>query len=204
MESNQRRIILSLDIEADGPAPLVHNCLMIGLCAVALDIDPKDKEWIIDKKCWCLKEQEGCQPDQKCLNEFWSKYPELRQFIRDNEQDVTIVMQELSDWLRLLNKKYIIETWIARPASFDYQWINCLYHKWQPLNKFPIPFSIQCLSSMYKLLGFIKHKADYRSKDLPHTHNALDDATGQAYQYCMLRLDLTMVYCDGRARENMQ
>jgi hypothetical protein len=197
----KRKIVLSLDIEADGPAPLVNSCTMIGIAAVFVDTDPlncKDiSEWMADSREWCIQRQPDCVEDKKCMEEFWSKLPELKKYIEYNAKPVTEVMLELSAWLRELNKKYDVETWVARPSSYDYQWINCLYHKFCPVGqgktkRFPLPFSITCISTMYKTLQLLNYNApDYRSDSLPHSHNALDDAKGQAYQYLRMRHDLS-------------
>ena len=103
-------------------------------------------------------------------------------------------MQELSDWLRVLNKKYNITKWVAKPASFDWQWINCLYNKYLPNNPFPMPFSIKCISSMLDVCKLIKFTPkDLKSPDLKHTHNALDDAKEQGYQFLRLTRQLEKI-----------
>jgi hypothetical protein len=196
----KRKIAISLDIEADGDAPLVNSCLMIGMVAMFTDVEPKPNnhlaEWIVEEKEWCLTEQPNCQPSEKCLKGFWSKYPELKAYIDANAKPVETVMLELSAWLRTLNKTYIIETWVAKPASYDFQWINCLYHKYCPLGlgktkRFPLPFSITCMSTMYKTLKFLGYTTpEYKNSNLVHTHNALDDARGQGYEYLKMRKDL--------------
>lgn len=185
---NKKSIILSFDIEADGPSPLVNNCLMIGICAIDPSLDPiypsNFNKFVIDSKEWCIKEQDGCVADQKCIDEFWSKNMNIYNHIKKNEKDVKIVMQELNDWIRELQKKYNITKWIAKPSSYDFQWINCLFNKYLPKYPIQLPFSITCISTMLKTCEMLNIKLNNLKTDkLKHTHYALDDAIQQGYMY---------------------
>jgi len=184
----KRSVIISFDIEADGPAPLVNSCLMIGMCVLDCSIDPIIKHnfdrFILSRKEWCLKEQEGCVPDKECMEEFWSKNMTIYNYIKQNEKDVRIVMQEFNDWIIEMNTKYNIVNWVAKPSSYDWQWINCLFHKYKPVNPVKLPFSIRCLSSIIKTCEMANIKLSNLKHDtLSHTHNALDDCIEQGYMY---------------------
>ncbi len=196
MAQNKRKVVLSLDIEADGPCPIVYSCTMIGIVAVFVDQDPvncQETDWVADKREWCLQRQPEAIEDPRCMTEFWAKLPELKSYIEQRALPVEQVMLELSAWLRQLNRQYDVENWVAKPSSYDFQWINCLYYKYCPVGqgktkRFPLPFSILCMSTMYKMLQMLNFTVlDWRNPELPHTHNALEDALGQAYQYLRIR-----------------
>lgn len=56
----------------------------------------------------------------------------------------------MADWYVNLIEKYNCR-FIARPSSYDWQWINCLYEEFKPIGKPRLPFNIFCLSTMKKI-----------------------------------------------------
>ena len=186
----QKRIIISFDVEATGPSPATSSCVMLGCVAVYDNIDPdptKLDDWVISSKAWCIQEQPNRPPEKRCWNDFWLENKELWKHIQQNAIPPQQAMKEFEEWYRELNKKFIIK-FVAKPSSYDLQWLNCLYDEYGPEKKLKLPFSIICLSTIYKMLEMFNVDMNLISKlthsdALPHTHYADADALGQAYAY---------------------
>lgn len=185
------KILLSVDIEATGESPTTSSCVMIG-CAVfrEMDVMPETslENWLIEKKSWCIKEIENRPASQRCISEFWVRHPDLMAHIKNNAIPPTEAMLDFANWFRDLSNKYKVVI-IARPASYDWQWINCLYHEFGPKDKPQLPFSVICLSTIHKTIEMIYPNMTHSwSSYLYHpkikmTHFADDDAVYQAYMY---------------------
>ncbi|XWV26566.1 hypothetical protein QJ857_gp0501 [Tupanvirus soda lake] len=189
MNKTKENVFVSIDVESTGDSPSTSSCVMIG-CVVFRNIDvmkeTSDAEWIVDKKRWCIEEIPGRPMSDRCYREFWSKNQELWKYIKSHAVDAKTAMKSFSDWYSHLLSSYNC-TFIARPSSFDWQWINCIYDEFGPDNKPPLPFSIICISSIIKSFGFIG--LNWENIIKPHldnqkyvmTHYADDDALYQAY-----------------------
>ena len=186
----QKRIIISFDVEATGPSPATSSCVMLGCVAVYDNIDPdptKLDDWVISSKVWSIKEQPNRPPEKRCWNDFWVENKELWKHIQQNAIPPQEAMKEFAEWYKDLNKKFIVK-FVAKPSSYDLQWLNCLYDEYGPEKKLKLPFSITCLSTIYKMLEMLNVDMNLISKlthsdALPHTYYADAVALGQAYAY---------------------
>lgn len=184
----KKEIFISLDIEADGSNIYQHNCIQIGMvaCYFAENVfaNQLDK-WVIDDFSVCIKEEPGHLPEPRTMSEFWSKNMDTYNKIQTEAIPAKDAIQQISDWLHKLSKTFNIKKFVARPASYDWLWFSSLYQKYDVPDKFVLPFSIICVSS----LGFaleqigISYQRKVRSRNLPHTHDAKDDALSQAYMF---------------------
>ena len=184
-------VIISIDVETTGESPCTSSCVMIGL-AVMRNIDPNSniENLILEKKSWCIKEITNRPPSDRCWNEFWLKNISVWNHIKNNAVEVEIVMKDFADFYADLLSKYNCK-FVAAPASFDWQWIKCIYDEFGPKNKIDLPFSIECYSSIKRLaiqLGLERKFIDQLTthQDFPHTHFAHDDAVEQGYAYLQL------------------
>lgn len=77
---------------------------------------------------------------------------------------------------------------IARLASYDWQWLNCLYEEFGPENKPKLPFSIRCISTMWSACEMLINSKDINMEHptLHATHYADNDAAYQAYMFLRL------------------
>nr|QBK87484.1 MAG: hypothetical protein LCMAC201_03940 [Marseillevirus LCMAC201] len=193
----KERIFLSLDVEADGPAPSVNNCLQIAIVACRYDPDPDPSNvntWVVSTIDLCLDPQDNRKECQLTMTEFWSRFPDVLARIRTNAQDPTIQMKKLSDWLTELEEDYVITQWVAAPAAYDWQWVNSVYHQYLPIPvPYQLPYSCECMSSIRRAVGHMTSSPDepkmfmsVGTEHLPHTHYALEDALEQAYKYLRL------------------
>lgn len=199
MSENKPTVYVSVDVEAEGTSPCTSSCTMIGAVVVKdMEITPEMAltDWVIVRKQWCLKRIAGRPMEERCKTEFWDKHPELLDYINKNARDPIIVMEDFANWYADLLSKYKC-IFIARPASYDWQWINCLYDEFAPKIKPSLPFSIVCISSILKVFDWLNIDWDTVIKPLiDHqvlkvTHYADDDALYQAYMFLRVKYWLT-------------
>jgi hypothetical protein len=191
MATTKPSVTVSVDVETTGESPCTSSCVMIG-CAVLLnsDVSVSSKDWILEKKSWCIREIDGRPPSERCWNEFWVGNTDLWEHIKKNAVDPRVAMKDFAQFYDDITSKYNC-SFVAAPSSFDWQWIKCLYDEFGPVDKKPLPFSINCYSSIRRVcmeLGldrkFIEELTSH--PDLKHTHYADDDALEQGYSYLRL------------------
>ncbi|TXG85649.1 MAG: hypothetical protein E6R13_01975 [Spirochaetes bacterium] len=205
MTDNKPVVVISFDVEATGTSPSSGSMNMLGITVIREDMYktisnyPNNKSlingesWYIDKKQWCIKEYNG--REDRCMREFWSKYPDNLIYIIQNAKDPKIVARELSDYLSELSKTY---EWyfMADPASFDWQWLNDFYDKFGTIDKTYIGYKARCMDSMEKALDMLGIDHDTKKQveefGVKMTHLADDDSEYQAYQYILL---LRIIHC---------
>jgi hypothetical protein len=189
-ESAKGTVCLSFDIEADGDAPSNSNMLSIGI--VAFDCTGSWKATFQRN----LFPHSTKVPDQRCMEEFWAKNPVASAFVKTNCVTPEQGMRELGEFFTTLkaktgNAKF---WWVARPASYDWQWLNCYYHEFGPKEKPSLGFKARCISTMYDIYKEI-HDLDGAAESAAWaemtagqamTHNPLDDAKFQAVLYMSL------------------
>ncbi len=155
--------LISVDIEADGPIPGDYSMISFG----AVIIDEKlDKQFYGELKPISKK----WEPNALVISGFTRE--ETLKF--DNPE---IVLERFSEWLRL-NIKNERAIFIADNNGFDFMFMHWYFIHFKNID--PFGYSSQNIGSLYK--GMMKDmtvnfKHLRKSK---HTHNALDDAIGNA------------------------
>jgi|SRR6478609_7166575 len=155
--------LISVDIEADGQVPAKYS--MISLGAVCVDdlsltfygeLAPITKTW---------------SPDALRVSGF-SREQTLK------FEPAAKVMAEFDVWLNSVRRNDEQLRFLSDNAGFDWQYVN--YYFWHFLERNPFGHSSLSLTSLYK--GYTKNmRANFRHlRDRKHTHNALDDAIGNA------------------------
>jgi len=180
----------SFDIEADGPSPLLNNMLSIGV--VFTDAETGD---VIDDFLGDLEPLPDHYSDIDTMKEFWDRddnnRAELKR-IREHARPIVDVMEEFEATLKVLMMQgYTKVKWVARPAAYDWQWLNCYYQYYAGESKnkvVPLGFFVICCSTMrdmYALQHGLSFKemialCDKWAGDSAITHNPLDDAMYQS------------------------
>jgi hypothetical protein len=152
----------SVDIEADGPAPGLYSMVSFGAVVVEpglnrtfyAELKPISDRWI---------------PDALAVSGFTRE-----QVIRF--EDPIPVMIRFEEWVNQNSKGRPI--FIADNPGFDFAFINYYFHAF--LGRNPFGFSSRRIGDLYcgaKLDAFAKWK---QLRDTKHSHNALDDAIGNA------------------------
>lgn len=152
----------SVDIEADGPAPGLYSMVSFG----AVIVEPGLKRTFY--------------AELKPISDLW--IPEalaVSGFTREQMihfEDPIPVMTRFEEWINQNTKGRPI--FIADNPGFDFSFINYYFHAF--LGRNPFGFSSRRIGDLYcgaKLDGFAKWK---HLRETLHSHNALDDARGNA------------------------
>lgn len=152
----------SVDIEADGPAPGLFSMVSFGAVVVEsglsrtfyAELAPISDRWI---------------PDALAVSGF------TREQVM-NFEDPPSVMTRFEEWVNANSKGRPI--FIADNPGFDFAFINYYFHAFVGSN--PFGFSSRRIGDLYcgaKLDTFAKWK---HLRKTNHSHNALDDAKGNA------------------------
>lgn len=206
-------LVISVDIEADGPAPSVSSLRMLGVCA----IDPSQlnaddplsvPRAIVTQREWCVAPQPGKTANVSTL-QWLSEQGGLLTEIEARQQSVDVVMREfIVDWLLPLQRQWRIE-WVAKPSWFDRMWIEELFHLYKPDN---VPYDalghrVSCLRTLLQAVSWVKPHIPHEKLhtmfnpfSLPHTHRALDDAIEQGVTFCFVKKFLRHI---GRASQSL-
>lgn len=161
-----------VDIEADGPIPGRYSMIAVG--AVLLDetldttfyaqLRPVSDDWL-----------------ESALSISGFSREETLAF-----DDPSEVMHRFAEWVDAIERG---PCWfIADNSGFDWSFVNWYFHTFCGRN--PFGHNTQDLQSVYKgLMRDMTQDFDHL-RDTVHTHNALDDARGNAEALLKMRADL--------------
>lgn len=172
----------SVDIEADGSCPRLSNMRSIGI-VVYNDQGDELESWernLFTVPTFCEEEE--------TMVEFWEKHPGAWKHVNTNQIPPQLAMEELKD-LYLRHGGSAAVEWVAKPAAYDWQWVNSYYCQFKKKDWPSIGFKATCISTIKStLVNFIGVTDEARWKgmesiwttDLPkESHRALDDARYQ-------------------------
>ena len=161
-ESKYKSNWVMVDIEADGPAPGLYSMVTVGAVVVEDGLNRKFYAKI------------------KPISENWiAGALAVSGFTREETMEFgpgEIEIPRLNDWVKELGIDK--PRFISDNNGFDWQFVN--YYLWKFVNDNPFGHSSTNLGSFYKgiLRDFRKHFKFLREGR--HTHNALEDAVGNA------------------------
>lgn len=154
-----------VDVEADGPYPIDYSMISIGIVKVTNKLDctfysticPISDKWI---------------PDALSISGFSRK--ECEQFKLADD-----VMDELLEWVRVNSNGTPVM--LSDNPAFDWQFVNSYFHMYCNTN--PFGFSARRIGDLY--CGAVRNQGANKEwkrkfRKTKHTHNALDDAIGNA------------------------
>lgn len=180
-------IYLSFDIEADGPSPQLNNMLSIGICGT----DHRGQIIVEWERNIFPRYGKSCDPDT--MLEFWSKNQDAWRYINKNRISASQAMAELDQLIYDLSSRYNKIIWLAWPAAFDWQWLNCYYQEaaqQQPGTfKSKIGHKATCMSSVWAHVTRNLSKGEETalwkqlSPEEQGNHTPLVDARVQATRY---------------------
>lgn len=164
---------ISVDIEASGPIPGDYNMLSMGMVAVD---DPR-KTFYVELKPIC----DGFIP------EAMQKVGGLTlEGLTQTGMDPKLAMERCRDWLASITPSGYKPVFVAWPATFDFMWVHWYFIHF--LGSDPFTHSgVDIRSVAMGKLGWHYDRCGKRAladkgfkANTRHTHNALDDAQGQA------------------------
>jgi DNA polymerase III epsilon subunit-like protein len=177
-----RDVYFSVDVEADGPIPLVHSLSSLGACVAGafgqgefLRVDPTQHTFYAEL--------------QPVSDEFDAEAAAVsgldRAKLAREGETPEAGMTRFAEWVRETAGEGR-PVFTAYPASFDWNWVSTYLARYGPEN--PFGFSgVLDMKTMYLVKAGVRiGKAAKRAmpshllSTRPHTHNALDDAIEQA------------------------
>ncbi|AFY94602.1 exonuclease domain-containing protein [Chamaesiphon minutus] len=162
---------ISIDVEADGPIPGDYSMISFG----AVVVEPS-----LAKTFYA---------QLKPISDKWiPEALEVSKFTRAETltfEDPQVVMSRFADWIDASSSGRAL--FIADNNGFDWQFINWYFHHFYGQN--PFGHTSNNLGSLYK--GIVKDTfVNFKHlRKTAHTHNALDDARGNAEALLQLKQD---------------
>ena len=155
---------VSVDIEADGPCPGLYSMLEVGLVIVTND-GPAETFWTTLRPI-------SDQFDQGALDSIGATREQTLTY-----EDPEVAMKNAVAWLEGKADKFVF--W-SDNNGFDWSFWNYYCHRFVGRN--PFGFSSRRISDLYSGLTYDLRGGTKRKKyrQTSHTHNAKDDALGNA------------------------
>ncbi len=189
LKSSLTEVYFSIDIEADGPLPVIHSMVSIG-CIVAGKGDGEEYER--------SKVEEGYHSEVCPTSDNWipdalkvstptgMTAEDYRKYLLNTAPSPQLVMDQLARYIKSHLAPGERPIMVAWPASFDFPFVNH-YFEYYSTNGNPFGFSgVRCIKQEFAMRA--KQPIRYSVKrNVPkhlkshklHTHNALDDAREQ-------------------------
>jgi hypothetical protein len=172
-------VYVSTDVEADGPIPGPHSMLSFGSAAYLAD------KTLVGTFSANLETLPGATAHPRTM-QWWKTQPAAWEACRRNLQSPEAAMRAYVVWLKALPGRPVF---VGYPAVFDYMFIQWYLIRFAGES----PFSFIGLD--IKTFAWAMLKVDFRETvkskmpkhwfdDLPHTHEALDDAKEQGALFC--------------------
>jgi hypothetical protein len=176
-------IYVSTDVEADGPIPVPHSMLSFASAAYTAD------KLLVSTFTANLETLPDAAGHPRTMR-WWQTQQEAWRACRENLQPPAAAMRKYLAWLKRLPGRPVF---VGYPVAFDFMFVAWYLIRFTGEN----PFSHSALD--IKTFAMAMMKTDYHDSikrkmprrwfdDLPHTHQALDDAIEQGALFCnMLR-----------------
>lgn len=178
----------SIDIETNGPVPGLNSMLSLGVVLFGQsDEEVSDYYMKFD-----YLPEASANPDTM---EWWAKNVEAYHEATINPRPVRYAVLRLVDWLDAWAENHRLVA-IARPASFDFPFVNYYCHRFAGRN----PFGHRCLDIRSYINGIL-NQPDYYGMQMDDVeaiigtidrpglmpHKAVDDARKQGRLFCAVR-----------------
>ncbi len=165
-----KEVFISVDVETSGPIPEEYGMLSIGACVVGdaskrfyAELKPLNDNYLQEYIAVC-----GFNMDE----------------LKINGVDPAKAMRNFERWVREA-AGYNRPVFVAFNATFDWMFVQYYLHRF--LGRSPFGFSGLDIKAYYMGMAGCAWSETTKSKldkqflvDIPHTHNALDDAIEQA------------------------
>jgi 3' exoribonuclease, RNase T-like len=179
-------IIVSIDIETDGPAPGVNSMLALGAAAFGED-DEQIGQWYAT-----LFPEPGAWSDSDTMA-WWDTQPEAWAEVQRNRRPADVALPEFARWCEALPGKPVAVAW---PAAFDFAFVNYYCHRFCRAN----PLGFACLDIRSYANGLAGYQSYYGLSEAKirvmageidtaglRPHVAVDDAIEQGRLFLALR-----------------
>jgi len=181
--TSRTEVYVSTDVEADGPIPGPHSMLSFGSAAYLPD------KTLVSTFSANLETLAGATGNPETMA-WWKTQPEAWEACRKDPEPPELVMHRYVAWLRTLPGKPVF---VGYPAAYDFLFVYWYLMRFAGES----PFSHSALDIKTFAMAVLEKPFRETSKrsmprrwfdQLPHTHQALDDAIEQGALFCnMLR-----------------
>lgn len=178
-------IYVSTDVEADGPIPGPHS--MLSFASAAFTAEKR----LVSSFAANLVTLPGAAPHPDTAR-WWASQPEAWAACRKDPEEPALVMPRYLAWVEALDGAPVF---VGYPAAYDFLFVYWYLMRFAGRS----PFSHSALdikTLAMALLGTGYRDATKRNMprrwfdDLPHTHQALDDAVEQGALFCNMLAEL--------------
>ncbi len=179
MVKGVNEVFVSTDVETDGPIPGPYSMLSFGSAAYLAD------KTLLGTFSANLETLPGAAAEPRTM-EWWRKRPAAWDACRQNVRPPEAAMKEYLAWLKALPGRPVF---VAYPAAFDFMFVYWYLIRFTGES----PFSHSALDIKTYAMAVLKRPYRESTKrhmpsrwfdELPHTHQALDDAIGQGALFC--------------------
>lgn len=179
-----KEIYISTDIEANGPIPGPYSMISFASAAFLED------KTLISTFSVNLEEMEGASTHPDTMA-WWEDHQDVWEMNRKDLQKPSEAMHKYVEWLEALPGKPVF---VGYPAAYDFMFIY-----WYLMNFVErSPFSFSALD--IKTMSMVMLGREYRRSgkanmpkrwfdDLPHTHQAINDAIEQGALFCNMLVE---------------
>lgn len=138
MADDKPRLLIAVDIEASGASMTRHKVMSIGVFVAEFNDKKPDGYKEIDKRRFNFLIDYEHDFEPRCVEEFWSKYPEQLEACKIDAKDPKIMWREFADYIDSYEKKYKVK-FLSDNPSFDIAWIDYAYDT--ILDRLPMRFT---------------------------------------------------------------
>ena len=174
-----QEIYVSTDVEADGPIPGIYSLLSLGSAAYLPD------KTLLGTFTVNLETLPGAIADPDTMD-WWKTQPQAWNACRRNLQSPEAAMKDYLAWLKRLPGKPVF---VGYPAAYDFMfvyWYLIRFTGERPFSHSALDIKTYAMA----LLGKPYRESTKRNMprswfdQVPHTHQALDDAVEQGALFC--------------------
>lgn len=174
-----QEIYVSTDIEVDGPIPGDYSMLSLGSAAYLPD------KTLVETFTVNLEQlpEAGRHPDTMA---WWEKHPEAWEVANRNPRPAKEAMIDYAEWLEALPGAPVF---VGYPAAFDFMFVYWYLIRFA--ERSPFSFSALDIKTMAMMMTGKPYRRSTKKNmpqrwfdDLPHNHQALDDAIEQGALFC--------------------
>jgi len=155
--------VFVVDVESDGPCPGLYSMLSFGAVALTPELD---RTYYIELK----PVTDNFIPEALAVSGL------DREGLRLYGRDPAWAMNNFASWVTATSKGRPV--FISDNNGFDFAFINYYFHKFTPGN--PFGWSSRRLGDLWCGMQSDTFAGWKHLRDTKHTHNALDDAMGNA------------------------
>lgn len=167
----------SIDVETDGPSPIVNSMVAIGVVVMIRRV-------IVEEWSRTISPIPDHKQDHVTMREFWEKHPRAWEATKKDTVSPAQAMHDLATLVAKYQKTHKVH-WVALPSCVDWMFLKSYYEAYSPPKSPEIGYycaDVRSMISIYSEITGIQPHMIVRSLTAGHitTHRPVDDARRQA------------------------